>query len=304
VATAPKMKPAKAAGKRNSLPASVEAPGETAHKQTEANDQSLATVPNAADTDAKLISKQLLAKAESLFKDFPRSGDIEELKKAIEWQTLNGFFRASGKAYVIASHTERDRRAWVREKLRSDRDAIVQLNAFKVFRIRQNGRSNAGIEQIRFALEEKLDSAMDEGMSDATEYIGESEAANNRDKPVGETGIAPAKTPSAFATAKQRSDKVCFRHGIIFRAIEARKTGLDYCDFLHDHGLNTPDSWRGDGCPDNYSLAYVRPGRKGNEWRDKIHKEKNRNDTLGSKLEREDPAELKRILGISRRPNP
>jgi hypothetical protein len=142
-------------------------------------------LPTAADTDAELISKQLLAKAESLVKAFPRFGDIEELKKAPEWQTLNGFFRAAGKAYAIASHRKGDRRAWVMEKLRSDRDAIGQLNAFRVFRIQQIGRSNAGIEQIRSALEEKLDFAMNEGMGEAGKYIGESEALHRDRHPAG-----------------------------------------------------------------------------------------------------------------------
>jgi hypothetical protein len=48
VSTAPKMKPAKAAGKLNSLPAVVGTPSEAAQKQTEANDNGLATVIHAS----------------------------------------------------------------------------------------------------------------------------------------------------------------------------------------------------------------------------------------------------------------
>jgi hypothetical protein len=48
VSTSPKLKPAKAAGKLNPLPAVVGAPSETTQKQTEANDQSRATVLHAS----------------------------------------------------------------------------------------------------------------------------------------------------------------------------------------------------------------------------------------------------------------
>jgi len=126
---------------------------------------------------------------------------------------------------------------------------------------------------------------------------------------LGKTGIATwsSKTGASLSqnnytspTTSKRSDKVCFRHGIIFRAIESRKTGLDYCQFLDANGLTTPDSWRGDGCPESYSLAYQKAGRLGRVFQHRINTEKNRSSTLRSKLEREDSAELNRILGISR----
>jgi hypothetical protein len=134
---------------------------------------------------------------------------------------------------------------------------------------------------------------------------------------LGEIGTAvawPSETGAVAVSLSQknytrpktskRSDKVCFRLGVIFRAIEAGKTGLDYCKFLDANGLTTPDSWRGDGCPESYFLAYQKVGRLGRLFQHRINTEHTRNGTLRSKLEREDPAELKRILDISRRPKP
>lgn len=123
-------------------------------------------------------------------------------------------------------------------------------------------------------------------------------------KAVKEIAQTPAPRAASAQTAEsprtyKRSDKKCFRQGVIFKALEAGLEGQDYANFLRDNGLTTPDSWRGDGCPESYSLAYMRPGRKGNDWRRKIHKEKTRHDTLYSKLERENPAELCRILDIA-----
>jgi hypothetical protein len=201
------MKPAKAAGKVNPLPAVVGAPSETAQKQTEANDRSLATAlyesgnlrekwrvsakpvrthksPTAADTDAELISKQLLAKVESLFENFNRFGNIEYFKAAEEWETLKGFFRGAGKDYAIVSHGEGDRRAWVKKKIRSDRDAIDKPKPAMIFGMRQSRRLGVGIEEVRRVLEKKLDVAMDEGMSEATKYIAQSETPAKRSSPV------------------------------------------------------------------------------------------------------------------------
>ncbi|MGH9501349.1 MAG: hypothetical protein ACRD20_00715 [Terriglobales bacterium] len=102
----------------------------------------------------------------------------------------------------------------------------------------------------------------------------------------------------------KRSDKMCIRLGIIFRAIDSGKTGLDYCKFLDANGLTTPDFWRGDGCPESHSLAYQKPFRLGRKLQKLIRSEKSRDDRLYSKLRQEDPAELRRILDISGRPKP
>jgi hypothetical protein len=87
------------------------------------------------------------------------------------------------------------------------------------------------------------------------------------DRAVIETAQTPAPRAASAQTAEsprtyKRSDKKCFRQGVIFKALEAGLEGQDYADFLRDNGLTTPDSWSGDGCPESYSLAYMRPGRK------------------------------------------
>jgi hypothetical protein len=110
----------------------------------------------------------------------------------------------------------------------------------------------------------------------------------------------PAIVPSP--TTYKRADKVCFRQGVIFRAIEAGLKGLEYCNFLRDNGLTTP--WTAEGCPESYPLAYERPFPRGRRWQQLIRSEKSRHNTLRSKLERAAPSELRRILEISRRPKP
>lgn len=99
----------------------------------------------------------------------------------------------------------------------------------------------------------------------------------------------------------RRSDKRSFRLGVMFEAIKSGKRGLDYCNFLSENGLTTPESWRGDSCPESYPLAYQRGGRPGNLYRKFIRSEKCRSGRLRSRLELEDPAELRRILSIANR---
>jgi hypothetical protein len=111
----------------------------------------------------------------------------------------------------------------------------------------------------------------------------------------------PGALPTILTIAK-RSDKRSLRMGIIFMAIESGKTGLDYCNDLGDNGLSTPESWRGEGCPESYFLAYQRGGRQGKVFRKSIFGEKSRHHTLLFKLKREDPVELRRILAIANRP--
>ena len=86
--------------------------------------------------------------------------------------------------------------------------------------------------------------------------------------------------------------------GVIFKALDARKTGLDYCDFLGKHELTTLKAWQLDGCPASYSLAYQEVKVRGRKYRAKINKEKSRHRALRSKLERENPAELNKILSV------
>jgi hypothetical protein len=194
VATAPKMKPAKAAGKLNRLPGVVGSP-KTAQKQAEANDQSRASVnhasgnlrekwrvpakpvqthksPTATDTEAELFSTQLLAKVESLFENFNRLDNIEYFEAAEEWRTLNGLFFDAGKDYAGISHAERDRRAWVEKKIRSDRDAIDKPKVAMVFCMRQSRRFGVGIAEVRRVLEKKIDFAMREGICEASRRLG------------------------------------------------------------------------------------------------------------------------------------
>jgi hypothetical protein len=97
----------------------------------------------------------------------------------------------------------------------------------------------------------------------------------------------------------RRSDEESFRKGVIFKALDARKTGLDYCDFLGKHELTTPKAWQLDGCPESYALAYQEVKVRGRKYRAKIYKEKSRYRVLRSKLERENPAELRRIFAIA-----
>jgi len=132
--------------------------------------------PTAADTDAELVSKQLLANVESLFENFNRFDNIEYFKAAEEWKTLNGFFRDAGEDYAIVSHGEGDRRAWVKKKIRSDRGAIDKPKVTMVFCMRQRSRLDVGIGEVRRVLEKKLDFAMEAGIVKAVKYIAESEA--------------------------------------------------------------------------------------------------------------------------------
>lgn len=115
-----------------------------------------------------------------------------------------------------------------------------------------------------------------------------------------EMGVVAANV-SQKGRKNQRSDERSFRLGVIFKAIQLRKTGLDYCNFLRDNGLTTQESWRGVGCPESYTLAHQTGGRKGNLYRKYIQSEKSRNATLLSNLKRDDPAELHRILAIANR---
>jgi hypothetical protein len=102
-------------------------------------------------------------------------------------------------------------------------------------------------------------------------------------------------------TIAKRSDKTSFRMGVIFKAIESGKKGLDYCAFLRDNGLKTPESWGLTGYGHSYSLAYLEVKQKGREYRGRIHKEKSRHSVLYSNLRRDNPAELRRVLAIANR---
>jgi hypothetical protein len=155
-------------------------------------------------TAAELISKQLRAKAESLFKNFKRFDDIEELKKAGEWKTLNRLFSDAGKEYAKVSHRERDRVAWVGKKITSDRDAIAEQNAVRVFCIAQmRSCENVGIEQVRGVCNDKLEFAMDEGMHDATVSI-ESETPQSEKEKI-KTNNPQVTWPG---TARQLGDEI------------------------------------------------------------------------------------------------
>ena len=96
----------------------------------------------------------------------------------------------------------------------------------------------------------------------------------------------------------RRSNERIFRMSVIFKALDAGKTGLDYCDFLGRHKLTTPKPWQLDdcGCPASYSLAYQEVKKKGRKYRRLIVQEKSRHCALRSELERENPASLRRII--------
>ena len=101
-----------------------------------------------------------------------------------------------------------------------------------------------------------------------------------------------------------RSDERSFRLGVIFKAIESRKKGLEYCCFLRDNGLSTPKTWQLEGCDQNYVLVYQDVRKKSRKHRVLIFKEKSRSGALRCKLERENPAELRRILATANRTPP
>jgi hypothetical protein len=210
VSTAPKMKPAKAAGKLNPLPAVVGAPCETAQRQTEANDQSLATVLHASGNlrekwrvsakpvqtlrysktfkslrhrAAELVSQQLRVEVTSLLETFRKKSfkNTEDFEEAPEWRRVNGLFRGYGEKYARASCGDL---AWAKEQIRSDGDAIYKQNA-RFFGLVQDRYSDFGREYTRGVLKDKLDFAMAEGMAEAGVFLAESEPPHRNGRPAG-----------------------------------------------------------------------------------------------------------------------
>jgi hypothetical protein len=272
VATAPKLKPAKAAGKLNPLPAVVGAPSETAQKQTEANDQSLATVLHASrnlrekwrvstkpvrthklPTAAELVSQQLRVEVTSLLKTFGRRRfyNIEELKEAAEWKRLRDLFRVAGKDYATVSRGERDRLARVKEKIRSDRCAIAEGNAARVFRILQIRRSDFGIEPLRSAYDTKFDSAMHAGMLEAEKVcIAESEISHRNRRAGGRPlGMDDSHSESTRPLPAYRSPaKRAFMSVLLHATAPNDLSDLQLCRLADEEGATLPDDWQTPDC--------------------------------------------------------
>jgi len=67
----------------------------------------------------------------------------------------------------------------------------------------------------------------------------------------------------------KKSGEKELRRRIICEAAELE--GPEYCQYLHDHGLQTPELWQKRGCPKSYPAAY-----KIKRWRKSIQQEKTR----------------------------
>jgi hypothetical protein len=84
------------------------------------------------------------------------------------------------------------------------------------------------------------------------------------------------------------------RYAFMFLAIKEEKRGMEYCKFLDENKVWVGIPWLTDGCPKTYPLAYADP-----KWRRQIHQEKNRASRKMAELERDQPSEFKKIMGLT-----
>jgi hypothetical protein len=199
--------------------------------------------PTAADTDAELISKQLRAKTDSLFKNFRRFDNIEELE-----ESLNRLFSDAAENYAKASLRERERdpHAWVRERLRSDRDAIAKQNGASVFRIKRIHHSNASIEKLGSDFDEKLEFAMNEGLVKAGAYIDE----HSEGTPV----PSPQEQPQLRRFNSRLREAVAY-----FIRTNQNASDQEILAYLRENHLNLiPASWEADDSLPGKTFTKVR----------------------------------------------
>jgi hypothetical protein len=82
---------------------------------------------------------------------------------------------------------------------------------------------------------------------------------------------ALAGESSRGAVDEKRRGENEFRRRIICDAAEGGLEGPEYCSYLHEHGIQTPELWQRRGCPKSYPAAH-----KIKKWRKSVQQEKTR----------------------------
>jgi hypothetical protein len=171
-----------------------------------------------------------------------------------------------------------------RKKIRSSSEPPEVKNAkiARLDRAEQKGRCTPDDTRLLWnEIAEKLESAIEyRAIRDARDYL---------------KSLVSAGTQKNKGKRRMRTNFDRRRYAFMFKAIQRNIKGLDYCRFLHQHGVCPQHGWVSDGCPKSYPEAY----RIGKPWQKKIQDEKSRTATKLQYMEKEEPGELQKLLRLA-----